>query len=39
MSFFQLPRMNYILAFRPRTIDAKTGAAGNAVASAALTAN
>jgi len=39
MSFFQFPRMSYILAFRPRTLDAKTGAAGNAVASAALRAN
>jgi protein tyrosine/serine phosphatase len=39
MSFFQLPRMSYIRDFRPRTLDAKSGAAGSAVASAALTAN
>jgi protein-tyrosine phosphatase len=39
MSFFQFPRMSYISAFRPRTLDAKTGAAGNAVAPATLMAN
>jgi uncharacterized protein (TIGR01244 family) len=39
MSFFQFPRMSYISAFRPRTLDAKTGAAGGAVAPATLTAN
>lgn len=39
MSFFQFPRMSYIRDFRPRTLDAKTGAAGNAAASAALTSN
>jgi protein tyrosine phosphatase (PTP) superfamily phosphohydrolase (DUF442 family) len=37
MSFFQFPRMSYISAFRPRTLDAKTSADGN-VASTALTA-
>jgi tyrosine-protein phosphatase SIW14 len=39
MSFFQFPRMSYISAFRPRTLDAKTGAAGSALASATATAN
>jgi protein tyrosine phosphatase (PTP) superfamily phosphohydrolase (DUF442 family) len=33
MAPFQFPRMNYIRAFRPRTLDAKTGAARNAIAS------
>jgi protein tyrosine/serine phosphatase len=37
MSFFQFPRMSYISAFQPRTLDAKTSADGN-VASTALTA-
>jgi protein tyrosine/serine phosphatase len=32
MAFFQFPRMNYIRDFRPRTLEAKTGAAGNASA-------
>jgi protein tyrosine/serine phosphatase len=36
MAFFQFPRMNYILAFRPRALDAKTGAAGNADATTAF---
>jgi hypothetical protein len=38
MAFFQFPRMSYIQAFRPRTLEAKTGAAGNAVTSTNLTA-
>ena len=38
MARFQFPRMSYIRAFRPRTLDAKNGAPGNAVASTSLAA-
>jgi protein-tyrosine phosphatase len=34
MSFFQFPRMSYISAFRPRTLEANTSAAGIGVAAA-----
>jgi len=35
MGFFQLPRENYIKAFRPRTVDARATPAGAAATSAA----
>ncbi len=38
MARFQFPRMSYIRAFRPRTLNAKNDTPGNAVASTALSA-